>query len=163
MSHQLQSTTNNTMTNKAKTWNLINPKGEPVEITNLAKFCEDNSLHYHRVWNMLNNNGSVYGEVMCSGWKKDPNSHSPSRNIARDELQLKHDDGRFTSRTRYRNRIAKQAGISTSSVHRLITGASNSISGWRLTSEVEPGWEELLKGADLREYPVYDLEGEDDI
>lgn len=123
------------MSNKSKTWNLIDPDGDPIEVTNLAKFCKDRSLPYHRVWNMLNNNGSVYGDVMCGGWKKDPSSNSPTSSIARDEIQLKHDDGRITSRSRYRNRVAKEAGISTSSLHRLMSGKAHLIAGWRLTNE----------------------------
>ena len=117
------------MANKPKTWNMIDPNGNEITVTNLAQFCQDKNLNYHKVWNMLNGE-SVYGSVTCAGYKK--SGKSPSAHIALDDIQLIHDDGRMTQISRYRNRVAKEAGISTSSLHRLLTDVVATVAGWRL-------------------------------
>ena len=141
------------MANTAKTWYLLNPEGEEIEVTNLSQFCKDQGLSYSRVWNMLNGE-SVYGSVTCKGFKK--SRKSPTQHIAQDEICLAHDDGRITRRSRYRKHVARDAGISTSSLHRLLTGAANVVAGWRLTTQ-EPN-------TDTTQEPnTVDLQGEEEL
>ena len=139
------------MANKPKTWFVRVPDTDPalpdgesgqvVKVTNLKTFCKERGLDYNVMWSMLNSitpNPRPY-----KGYSK--GGPSPTEHIAEDVLALHNLDGRKTGFMRNRTQLAKTAGISLSSLRRLMNGQAKWVMGWQL------------------KYLVIDIEGEEDI
>ena len=120
------------MANKAKTWKMLDPDGNPIEVTNLKQWCKDKGFNYTRIWSMLNSESIM--ATVSYGYKK--NGRSPSEHIALDDIQLVNDDGRKTDKCRNRTHVARQAGISTASLFRLIKEEAETVKGWRVKHDI---------------------------
>lgn len=57
----------NVIKGNAKTWKLLSPIGEVVEVYNLKQFCRDNQLHKSHLYSVLNGNPRYKAH---KGWRK---------------------------------------------------------------------------------------------
>lgn len=64
---QLLSAEDNAVKGNAKTWKLLSPDGEVVEVYNLKKFCRDNGLHQAHLYDVLNEKPKHKAH---KGWRK---------------------------------------------------------------------------------------------